>query len=394
MKCPDFCSCKYELKITCNLKNVKNFDIKILEKEEKNIKIIEIKNVENILNIFSSKNLLILKIIETKIENVLNNFLIPNVGFLNLTKNLIKKLEVVNRKSKILQILDISYNPLENLNYIENFEYLNYLDASYTKIKNLGKNLIKNLLKLNILILKGCIFNEINDDIFKLNEPKKIDLRNSILPYKKIKNFIKNIKKIEIFKSDYFSLCCYFNKNIKSIKKCYPSFSIFKTCNDLISSNILKGIIWIFGFLCIIQNLLIIFLNIKKSNLKTSAFSLSLSFSDLAIGIYLISISIKNLIFQGEFFNYEEIWIQSKFCYFLGFLMNFSILNSSISIFFMSLQKYLVIKFPLKQTIFSLNKIFFIILIYMFISFLLAILPSFLYQVLLIFYIFFLFLFF
>lgn len=384
IQCPDICKCQFESEIYCELENHDYFHLDKLPKYGiiQRIELIKIK--KNILKSYKSNNLIFLKLENCKIKDFSNHFFTPNLIYLNLTKNLLTSLTKIwkNETSNpnLLQIFDISYNPLQNFSFISKFQYLHELYASNTKVNFLDKKSIGLLKYLKILILKECFIKKIDKNLVSLKNVEKIDITKTTLPFAEINEFVSNLKKIEIFKSEYFSICCNLWKNVKTIKICSPSTSIFKTCSDLIGSKILKVIIWIFGILSVFQNLAAIFVYSRKTNLKISFFPLCLTFSDLGIGIYLVCLSIKDLEYSGNFFKYENIWIKSGFCTFLGLMMNFSLMNSSLSVVFISMQKYLAIKFPMNQLT-SLNRILFILIFYVFLSLFLAILPYFLYEV-------------
>lgn len=381
LECPEHCSCRFQYEAICQSKTLlKFFDVEKFS--EKKLKFIEMNEIKILKNKFFSYQILHLKIINSRKISIKEHFFTPNLVYLNVTRNSLSSLaNSLERNYALLQYLDISNNPIGEMAIISNFFAVRFIDASYTNLKSINKKIFGSLKYLTKLILKGCLFKTIGNNIFYLSDLREVDIRQTILPVKKISYFVKNLKKLVSFKSDYFSLCCNLLKNVETIKECSPSTSIFKTCTDLIGSIILRVIIWIFGIFTILQNGFALYINLTKGNFITSCFSGSLSMSDFGIGIYLICISIQSVNYQGEFFKYEDIWTKSLFCTFLGCFMNFSLLNSSLSIFLISLQKYIAIKYPMNQLL-TKKKILLIAISGVCICIGLAILPMILYEVL------------
>lgn len=92
--------------------------------------------------------------------------------------------------------------------------------------------------------------------------------------------------------------------------------------------------------------------------------------------VYLVIISFVNEYYKGMFFEIESIWTSGKFCKCIGCLMNFSILCSTGSLFWISFQRFFVIIYPMSKLLTKLLMIK--ILIGNFIlSFILAVFPVF-----------------
>lgn len=374
------CRCYNENNIICERKATSPniFELNTLHVD--NIRYMDLKNFDKITGVYRNTYLVYLKVENCKITNVKKIFSTPNLVYLNITKNKISRLfDYPNSEIYLLQTLDISYNPIKNISFLSRLNNLKVLDISYTKVEKMSSNLKKGLKKLHVLKIRGCDINSVDSNIFLSYELKIFDLSMSNIPPTYRLKLVDRQKKIESFKSKYFSLCCYLWKKIKSVE-CFPSKSIFQSCTDLLGSNFLKFLIWICSFLSILLNSIAIIINVLKTNPTSSIIYLSLSTSDFGVGLYLLSISIANSYYEGKFFEHEEIWTSSSLCLVIGCLMNFSIINSSLSVFSISFQKYLILKYPM-ENFSSKKKTTIATLIILIISCIFASLPNFLYDV-------------
>ena len=143
-------------------------------------------------------------------------------------------------------------------------------------------------------------------------------------------------------------LCCI---TPSSIVKCNPLPDQFalSTCNDILSHNILRIFIWLIGVLSTVCNILAIIWHIKNTTKKTRVASLlliNLFVADLIMGLYLISITIANINYAGNLAGNLEIWLRSSLCLCASFFISLSSLMSTITLFLITLDRYLHLAFP------------------------------------------------
>ena len=108
--------------------------------------------------------------------------------------------------------------------------------------------------------------------------------------------------------------------------------------------------IWILGILAFVGNLLvIIWRTIDKEENRTHSFLLTnLAFADLLMGVYLLTIAIMDLRWQGEYFKHDIKWRSGFGCQITGAL---SMLSSEVSVLILTiitLDRLVCIVFPFR----------------------------------------------
>lgn len=112
----------------------------------------------------------------------------------------------------------------------------------------------------------------------------------------------------------------------------------FSDRNNLIASPILRFAYWVMGILCLVGNLIVLIdtvINMRQScdeSIVVRAhrlFIINLSFSDILMGVYLISVSIKGLYSQGFFTECQYEWRSSVKCTVVGTLAWTSLQSSA-----------------------------------------------------------------
>ncbi|XP_078495745.1 G-protein coupled receptor GRL101-like [Ciona intestinalis] len=119
--------------------------------------------------------------------------------------------------------------------------------------------------------------------------------------------------------------------------------TIFSSQVDMIGNPFLRGAFWVMGFFALVGNFVVIVSNILK--LKTFSKNaatvnsngwliLNLATSDLLMGVYLLSIGIKGVLFSGTYCYHDIEWRSSQSCSLLGAT---ALLSSETSIFIMTI---------------------------------------------------------
>lgn len=330
---------------------------------------------------------------------------IKNIIVLNLTGN--KKLEYYNSSkflnliscclsnnsiffinknsfyySIILEYLDLSKNPLKNIDFLENFpknSFLLYLDISNTNFKTIKFEYFQNFKKLKILKIMNCKLNSI--EIFKRNFKNLIELNlnNTEFPPEFQTVFVKSLNKIKIIFNKNYNLCClawfYFTKNVE----CQPSKSEFQTCSSLLGSSLSKLFFWLYGIFGFLANLFSLFFILQLNN-KNQYFNILLIIGDLLSSVYILSIASADIYFKQDYLHFESKWRTGNTCKILGSLFSLSMLISGVSLLVITCQKYFAVKYPMKQ-FFPITYFRPFIIIFLLTAIFLSTLPNFLYKV-------------
>ena len=151
-----------------------------------------------------------------------------------------------------------------------------------------------------------------------------------------------------IIVTDDYCICC----KTPSKSLCTSVKHWFQSCKHLLLQRSITMCAFISSFLLIVFNVFARFLERKTSKKKYSVFqyvSISVNFTDLTWGIYLIFLVISDFVFEDNFVLQESLWKSSFFCFFLFSInLNFNILSPLLSIF-MTLSRMMVVLYPLNS---------------------------------------------
>lgn len=253
---------------------------------------------------------------------------------------------LLNNPLKILRYLDLSFNLIESLYFLNKIlsENLNYLNISSTKITILESYHFQNYLNLIELILLDCKIDNI--ELNSLNILQKL----KVLKYSFGKITIKTLLRLKNLKHFYgseFYLCCFFKINLNRFETCETNQKVY-SCSRILDSLLMKILCWLIGLIGILLNIISFsytILFVKKSQL----YHLMLSFGDFSMSTYILGLAIFDLVYSNEnekdFYN----WRESKFCQSLGTIMTFSLLLSIISMAMITFERHQVITKPFKR---------------------------------------------
>ena len=108
--------------------------------------------------------------------------------------------------------------------------------------------------------------------------------------------------------------------------------------------------IWILGILAFLGNLLVIIWRIidKEENKVHSFLLTNLAVADMFMGVYLLTIAIMDVRWQGEYFKHDDEWRSGLGCQIVGVL---SMLSSEVSVLILTIitmDRFFCIVFPFK----------------------------------------------
>ncbi|XP_070537539.1 G-protein coupled receptor GRL101-like [Ptychodera flava] len=139
-------------------------------------------------------------------------------------------------------------------------------------------------------------------------------------------------------------------RNHRKVKKCLPHADAFSSCKDLMANQVLRWFVWILGIAAFLGNLFVIVWRIKQKDLgKVHTLLIwNLAVADFLMAIYIFIIASVDMNYRGVYIRYDESWRSSQLCSFAGFLVT---LSSEMSVFLLTvitLDRFLLIVFPLK----------------------------------------------
>ncbi|KAK6971010.1 G-protein coupled receptor GRL101 [Biomphalaria glabrata] len=269
--------------------------------------------------------------------------------------------------------LDISYNNLSQFSQadlVSHFSNLYFLNVSH----NAGLSVIprfyfRRFLKLTLLDLSFTRITEINVyfnakirflnlsvtnlEHVKLSEKAEyriIDFRKTRVANTIKEEFFNDITVKGKVLAD-FKLCCpYFRGEKLTAHQCEAEEETLSTCEDLIGDSLKRVLLWIVAICAVFGNMIALGYRIiferATFHLTYVLFVTCLGVSDLLMGIYLVIIASVDVVYRGVYIVHENSWKQSTLCQLAGTLATLSSETSTFFILFITLERFLTIRFP------------------------------------------------
>lgn len=277
-----------------------------------------------------------------------------------------------------LKKLNVSNN---NLTHIPDFIFsslgmLGVLDLSNNHLKNITSNSFAGLLNLKELYMKCTHLETIEEDLFShLGHLQKLDLSNSGITtvkdgafnglqylrqlYLQTNNIItygqyivKDLTNLVELHTDTNNLCCPHYRPAR-LENCFSPKASISSCKDLMANSFLRVAIWVLCIATLTGNILSVGLRIcweRRSFMNGySVFVTHLAVSDFIMGLYLLIIAIADTRYQGIYVLKDQEWRSSVFCKIAGFLSTLSSEASALFISLITVDRFLVIKYPFQQ---------------------------------------------
>ena len=124
------------------------------------------------------------------------------------------------------------------------------------------------------------------------------------------------------------------------------------SCADLLKHNTYRAFLWLFSLMSISGNLgsFITRMLVDKKRLTSfSVFVTSLCLADLLMGVYLAIVGVVDMVYQGQYVLHDVAWKNSPLCTVAGVLSLVSSEVSAFNICLITLDRFLVMRFPLRQ---------------------------------------------
>ena len=247
-----------------------------------------------------------------------------------------------------LLVLDMSYNMITNLeqNVFNPVKSLVNLFLNVNKLTSFDVE-PTDLHFLQVLNLSSNVLNAISPTLFQdRDNMNTFDLTNNSLKLVTKRSFMHMRNNTDVYVDNY-GTCCFMNDK----DRCYSSKPrpAFLTCKRLLPNDILSPLMWILGLTAVVGNMFVIYCRWSsncKSNKIQSLLISNLAVADFLMGIYMIIIASANVHFGEYFPSYADVWRNSFVCTISGML---SVLSSEASVFlitFISIDRYLGIKYP------------------------------------------------
>ncbi|XP_035825748.1 G-protein coupled receptor GRL101-like [Aplysia californica] len=257
-------------------------------------------------------------------------------------------------KMKKLETLNFSHNPLFTLDApsIRGFApRVQILDLSHTAVDGNNSQLLPMFTNLKELYLLGCPISNLKPAF--PNTLKTLDLRE--IDVKDVdKDVFRGLGVLQTLHVPSYRLCCPQVRG-KSVPAhvCYSEKDALSSCSDLMQEPLLRGLLWVVGVSALLGNMVVLVYRLlwDRGQLKKGygMFVLNLCISDLLMGIYLMIVAIADVVFRGDYVWHERAWRHGVTCKIAGLISTWSSETSAIFIFLITVDRFLVIKFPFGQ---------------------------------------------
>ncbi|XP_025099532.1 relaxin receptor 2-like [Pomacea canaliculata] len=274
--------------------------------------------------------------------------MMPNLIELDLSEN-----KLVEIKASFFQDLDNLHTLILNRNGITTVQAGAFsalrrlmtlgLDGNY--IHHIQNGMFSGLGNLVILLLANNGIRRIDEEAFKpLVNATSVDLVGNSLRNLSNKTFI-HMRQLYYIYFDKFYQCVYAQHAVE----CEPRGDGISSRENLLESLILRVCVWLVAILSCAGNV-VVFLGrfvLREDNQIHSFFIKNLSLADMLMGVYLLVIGAKDLEFRGQYLLRDEEWRNSWECDVCGVLSTLSTEMSVLTLFIITLDRYLSITYPL-----------------------------------------------
>ena len=281
---------------------------------------------------------------------------LSNLKSLDLSDNELTTITTVHLiHFRQLKTLRLAGNPLATRGLFDGtaFPSLNVLDVSRVAIRKITVSMMKvfpNLLSVN---LSNCNVETVSDGGFRyLSKLRVLDLRGCpMLEFSS--DIFQGLEALQRVYADNYKLCCPDTLPIDfNINNCLASSDHLSSCENLLRSNVYRILLAGFGTLSLLGNFASFIYRIVTNAAGNSGFGVfvtHLCVSDFLMGTYLGIIGVADRLYQGTYLWKDTEWKGSAMCQLAGFL---SLLSSEVSAFIIcliTLDRFLVLRFPFSQ---------------------------------------------
>ncbi|CAG5115315.1 unnamed protein product [Candidula unifasciata] len=287
------------------------------------------------------------------------NYFYKHINYLNISHNRPLKL-LRNLRFNFLEIIDLSFTSLSYLNdsVFAQLPRLKHLNLSHSLISKFTSQFFRSKLTLQTLDLRGILTQDLDDYFFH-------DLTISQALY-----------------SDLFQICCPQIRGLVITQRtCVAPVHVdaISSCANLLGIDIQRFLLWIVAILSVLGNVTIIVYRViwDRSVLQTGygLFVTNLGISDFIMGVYLLMIAGADSFYRDSYVLYDKTWRNSVVCKIASFMACLSCEASTFFVFLITLDRFLVMKFPFGQIKFTwFHKTIAVVMSWL-VSFLLSLIP-------------------
>ena len=282
-----------------------------------------------------------------------------NLRTLDLSDN---SLSVVKLKSflsmKNLRVLILAGNPLVKVVADAATQpvhtRLKSLDLSRTHIATFNSTIFANFCNLKELNLSNSALTCVTPEGFGTTPDLEVlDLRGNALETYPIDMLKALLSLREVFADD-FKLCCQATlPDDFDTDRCHAPSDDIASCEDLLRLDVYRVFLWAFALLAVVGNagsfVARFYLQSDSFQSSFNVLVTNLSVADFLMGVYLAMIGVADRVYRGQYLWHGETWKESVACRSAGFLSLLSTEVSAFLICLITLDRFLVLRFPFSK---------------------------------------------
>lgn len=305
----------------------------------------------------------------------------PNLKHLDLSRNTISGINMQSfRFLKNLRVLVLSKNPLqwisntatdraiENIIAVYGVDQLNVnpekshtmdlplqsIDLSQTRLEVYNDTVFSSCPYLKVLNISGSKYQTIvvtNDGFKSTPNLQVLDMKGSRLQ-RFPNDLLRSLTSLRLVYTENYKLCC---KSLLparfNVDNCHTKEDLLASCEDLLRSNLYRVALWTLASTAVVGNagsLAARLYRCKDGHFRGSftVFVINLALADLFMGVYLTIVGVADHIYRGKYLLHDDQWKNSVACNIAGFLSLMSSEVSAFTICLITLDRFLVLRFP------------------------------------------------
>ena len=293
----------------------------------------------------------------------LPDMLFVNLQFLDLSANNLTFLNMTAfTRLANLRSLSLAKNPIDLIHHdpksVVQMRALRTVDLSCTKLTVFDSKVLSNMIYIQRLNLSFSTIRTIPSNGFQY-VPKLTHLYlagNPVVTFSA--NVLKPLAVLSTLSSQTYKLCCrdILPDHFEMIRCEAPTDEI-SSCDDLLQSWTYRGFLWLISFLSLLGNVLCLVVRVCVQGTTSigsfHVFVTNLSSADLLMGVNIAIIGAADLVFRAKYLFYDEIWKHSVACKVAGFLSLLSCEVSALTIWLITLDRFIVLRFPFSSVRFQ-----------------------------------------
>ena len=279
-----------------------------------------------------------------------------NLQYFDLSANSLSTVSMaVFAHLKNLRTLSLAKNLIDLIHYDPNVSVhlanVKTVDLSHNKLSVFDSKALSSLMYVQRLNLSFCTIHTIHRNGFQYT-PKLTHLYLAGNPIKLFSaDMFKPLSILHTVTSETYELCCreLLPTHFESISCESPTDEI-SSCEDLLQSDMYRGFLWLISILSLLGNAFCLLVRVcAKKTASSSGFNVfvtNLSCADLLMGVYIAIIGVVDSVFRGDYLFYDETWKHSVVCKVAGFLSLLSSEVSALTIWLITLDRFIALHFP------------------------------------------------